>query len=170
MSKSTKNVVPTFSSHHKLQSIQKTMNSEKTLTVALGLLVGLGLGLGVVLGDEQEAVSPVTVTVGAGCAGAAPPMPATLPTVGKARAGSACHCLWICCEVSRNLAPCNIDIVHRYIRAPFVLYFYFVFLFDFDFMSGLWLVWRGSQNQWKIWVFRFVFCRVSNVYVINFSW
>jgi hypothetical protein len=63
--------------------------------------VGLGLGLGVECGDEEVA-SPV-IESGA-------PLLVTLPTVGKARAGSACHCLWICCDVSRNLAPCNINV------------------------------------------------------------
>lgn len=29
------------------------------------------------------------------------------PTDGNVRDGSACHCLCICCDVSRNLAPCK---------------------------------------------------------------
>lgn len=56
--------------------------------------MGLGLGLGVEFGVE---ISPDV--------GEIEPVVPTVPTVGNARAGSACHCLWICCEVSRNLAP-----------------------------------------------------------------
>lgn len=56
-------------------------------------LVGLGLGLGVEFGVESSPDAGEGEFVD------------TLPTVGNALAGSACHCLWICCEVSRNRAP-----------------------------------------------------------------
>lgn len=67
--------------------------------IGLGLRLELGLGLGLCeeLGVEISSVLWI-------CAlDRDSSLP--LPTVGKALAGSAFHCLWICCEVSRNRAP-----------------------------------------------------------------
>ena len=80
---------------------RKSITGSELLTATCWLLVGLGLGLGVEFGVE---ISPDV--------GDTEPV-VTGPTVGNARAGSACHCLWICCEVSRNLAPYGSNVSNR---------------------------------------------------------
>lgn len=70
----------------------------KIIITVTGLLF-VGLELGLVLGGEV--FSELKSSTGK----EELPKLRALPTVGNARDGLTLHCLCICCDVSRNLAP-----------------------------------------------------------------